>query len=969
MSNASTNPQPSDPNLAKYKDQIEHILRWAEVETWECSLSDRRFKVNPRFFTKYDFTEPKVDHLTLDAWKTMIHPDDLAGVVSSFRELISGEKSVVDAVFRIMLKNGDPVYIHNCGGVVEYSEDRVPLRLAGTIQDVTRLKVVEEAVLRRDRLLEASNESARILLSSSGENFDQAIWKVLDLLGRATEVDRVYIWKNHRGEDNRLYTTQVYEWSLGAEPQQGNEFTVGIAFEEAIPTWEETLTADRCINSLVRNMPQAEQEQLSPQGIVSILVAPIMFEKEFWGFIGFDDCHQERVWSRPEEGILKSAGMLIASAIIREKTARALENERLFFQRIVETSPISIGIIRDGRLLLSNKRFYELSHLKPGDPISTSLVNPTDQFEILKAGHANGIVQNFNIQIRCPDNTIRDMLYTGFRIEYEGRAAILCWLVDITDLKRTEKELMHARDLAESGTQAKSEFLARMSHEIRTPMNAVLGLAYLCLQSDLSPAQRDYLIKIQTSATNLLGIIDDILDFSKIEAGKMKLEQIPFLLAETVREVAILIEQIAKEKGLELVIELQDIENEFLLGDPLRLRQILTNLLNNAVKFTETGSVTIAIQPVTVDPGFVTLRFFVKDTGIGMTQEQIQKLFQSFSQADGSTTRRYGGTGLGLVITKNFIELMGGTIEVESVPNQGTTFQFQLQFPKSGKIVLGERHALLSQKRVLVVDDDHTTLEIISNILQSLDMRVDTVDSGIAAISALTQAVQQGDPYQIMLLDWKMPRMDGLETIRQIRKAQEIVKLPQILMVSAYDRNECLRQASGLELSGFVVKPVTYSSIRDTICNALVSQSPVKPTNEIWDANQEDHVAGARVLLVEDNKINQTVASGLLKLLGVEVTIVDDGQQAVEAVSRQDFDLVLMDVQMPVMDGLTATREIRLLDKPGIDTLPIIAMTANALDVDYQRSLDSGMNDHLTKPIDPDKLRLTLKNWIVPRNK
>ena len=964
MSNASTSPATFDPSLVKYRDQMECVVRWAEIGTWEWSRNTRTFKINPEFFAKHAITNLDPNSLTEEEWAQMIDPQDRDRALAQFVDLIAGKHTIYDEIYRLTTGNGT-ISAHAHGGTVEFTPDGEPLRITGTIQDITTFRAIEEAIIRRDRLLAASNESARILLSAGGNGFDHAVWKVLDLLGHAAEVDRVYIWKNYRGEDGRLYTTQVYEWSLGAEPQQGNELTVGIAFEESIPTWDAILTADRCINSLVRNMPQAEQNQLSPQGIISILVAPIMFENEFWGFIGFDDCHREREWSSPEEGILKTVGMLIASAIVRENTANMLEKERLFFQKTVETSPISIAVVRDAVLLSANNRFLEQSCFKIGDSIFPMFVNADDRKTILETIDAHGIIQDFSLQIYDGGGTIRDTLCTGLQIEYEGHPAVLVWLIDITPIKRTEKELMLARDLAESGTHAKSEFLARMSHEIRTPMNAVLGLAYLCLQTELAPRQHDYLTKIQTAAKNLLGIIDDILDFSKIEAGKMELERIPFNLGEVVREATLVIEHQAKEKGLELIVRLQETDGEFLLGDPLRLRQVLTNLLSNAVKFTEKGAVTITVQAEKVESDCVTQSFCIEDTGIGMTPEQLKGLFQSFTQADGSTTRRFGGTGLGLVITKNLIELMGGSVHVESVSHRGTLFRFRLQFPRLRQMNANDRNALLSKKRVLIVDDDHTALAIIKNIILSFDMRTDVVDSGHAAIEALNNAVKLGDPYHIMLLDWKMPRMDGLETVRRIRTLEEIHSLPQILMVSAYDRSECIRQARGLGLAGFVVKPVTYSAIRDAIFDAFMLRFSPEPADETAHNDGVDHVKGAKILLVEDNKINQMVAAELLKMSAVELTVVDDGQQAVDAVRQQEFSLILMDVQMPVMDGLTATREIRLLDKPGIDKLPIIAMTANAMDADYQRSIEAGMNDHLTKPIDPIKLRLALENWIV----
>jgi len=319
---------------------------------------------------------------------------------------------------------------------------------------------------------------------------------------------------------------------------------------------------------------------------------------------------------------------------------------------------------------------------------------------------------------------------------------------------------------------------------------------------------------------------------------------------------------------------------------------------------------------------------------------------------------------------------MGGTIEVESVLNKGTTFRFQIQFTTVQSASPENRDNTLAKKRVLVVDDDHTALEMIQNIIKSFDMRIDTVDSGIKALTALTQAVKLDDPYHFLLIDWKMPHMDGIETVQRIREIQEFANLPKILMISAYDRNECIRQARSLGLSRFVVKPVSHSALHAALFDTLVAEnvgqsSKEEPVNKQTDVKTDvktdvhDVVQGASVLLVEYNKDNQVVAVELLKMFGTYPTVVDNGQKAVDIVREQDFDMILMDIQMPVMDGLTATREIRRLDKPGIDNLPIIALTAHAMEVDYQRSLDAGMDDHLTKPIDPMKLKRMLKSWIV----
>jgi signal transduction histidine kinase/CheY-like chemotaxis protein len=588
----------------------------------------------------------------------------------------------------------------------------------------------------------------------------------------------------------------------------------------------------------------------------------------------------------------------------------------------------------------------------------------------------------------------------------------LCWEVDISELKKSERAMKIARDIAEDGTRAKGEFLARMSHEIRTPMNAILGMTYLCLQTDLTDQQRDYLQKTQTATMNLLEIIDDILDFSKIEAGKIELESIQFHLSEVLRDIVDVVAIKAKDKGLQLQPNVSERVYDHLIGDPTRLRQILTNLVNNAVKFTEKGSVTVNVDVVFheknkrndnelasnqsgvmnnsgeiksgggegellewdgilhSDSSDVTLLMFeVFDTGIGMTDDQVSNLFKSFTQADGSTTRKYGGTGLGLVIVKNLVELMGGTIGVRSRVGRGSVFWFVLPFMKAAvevdDVIMAE--ANFKGRRILVADDDPVAREHLRMLIVSLSMQVDSVDSGEAAIAALLNATRNNNHYDLTLIDWKMPRLDGIETIKQIRVSPEIVEQPQILMISAYDRGECLRQSRELGVAGFLVKPVTLRAMSEAFTRVFNKETKTteENSNEIEKIKDKRiSIKGKRILLVEDNKINQLVAKEILKSLGVEIEIANNGQEAVEAVQKNEFDLILMDVQMPIMDGLTATKEIRKLDKSGLARVPILAMTANAMDIDYQKSIESGMDDHLTKPIDPTKLKQALETWI-----
>ena len=960
-----------EKQLERLRNRFEGILNWGGLGVWSYDVRSRTFDVDQTIFDKYDL-DIRLP-LTLESVRLSMHPDDGEGYIKTFLNFLQKKGDTIDISYRLRDRSGNWIWFNERGGVTKWDENGVALLAAGTVQNVMSVKEVEQEIQRRDRLLSASNEAARILLEDSGEERDMQIWMVLELLGAATDVDRVYIWKNYYGTDGRHYTTQIYEWSLGADPQQGNEWTVARPVEEAIPTWENIFRSGKCVNNLVRLMPQLEQDQLAPQGIISILVAPIMFKDEFWGFIGFDDCRKERIWSDSEAGILKSAGMIVAAAIMRAETEKRLAAEEALMKQIFETSPVAVAIMTDGVIKRGNQHFFNQFNRNIGDSSLSLYDSPETRQEILRQIDGEGAVFNQEIQLRCGDGRFRDFLLTVLALEYEGRPSQLCWIVDIGELKQIQNDLIVARDLAEAGTRAKSEFLARMSHEIRTPMNAILGMTYLCLQTEVNDQQREYLQKTQTATTNLLGIIDDILDFSKIEAGKVELETIPFHLSNVLQDVVDMIRFKTQDKGLQFISHIDEGVCDDLMGDPLRIRQVLVNITNNAVKFTERGSISITIHNVdddekNADPNRTWLEFAVRDSGIGMTPEQVGRLFQSFSQADGSTTRKYGGTGLGLVISKRFVELMGGRIGVESEPGIGSTFRFCVPFDKYRKLDAARltsmeehREKELKDCRLLLVDDDPGTREVLRDMIRSFSIQLDTVGSGDAAIAALTSATQKETPYDIMLIDWKMPRMDGLETIRRIRQSDNIA-LPRMVMISAYDRNECIRQSKGLGLDGFLVKPVSRRMIWETLL-AVMERRAAMPVET--EKEEKANLQGAKILLVEDNKINQMVASELLKGFGVDLTIAADGRKAVELVAGNDFDLILMDIQMPIMDGLTATKEIRKLHKPGIDRLPILAMTANALDSDYQVCLDVGMNDHLAKPIDASKLRQSLETWIV----
>ncbi|MBY0515038.1 MAG: response regulator [Gemmataceae bacterium] len=710
---------------------------------------------------------------------------------------------------------------------------------------------------------------------------------------------------------------------------------------------------------------------------------------EHAGWVGFIDAvlfyaivqkNRDLVQMARREAALEAARASVAE-LVAERTMELWQSEEQF-RSAFDSAAVGMAMLTtDGRFIRVNRTLCELVGYPPAELLAKTFSDVTHPDD--RTGDAECVARMLSGESPTYEREKRYVHKSGKDVWVQVNVAlvrdaagkphhVVSQILDVSSRKWAEQALRQAREVAEAASRAKSEFLANMSHEIRTPMNGILGMTDLLLDTDLTPDQRESLGLVKSSADALLTVINDILDFSKIEAGKLDIDPVPFSLRDAVGDTLKALAHRAHARGLELACDIRPDVPDLVVGDANRLRQVLTNLAGNAVKFTERGEVVVRAERLPEAGDGVRLRFSVADTGIGIPADKLQSIFDPFTQADGSTTRRYGGTGLGLTICQRLVELMGGRVWAESTPGVGSTFYFEVRVERA-RGSIEQRVVAPADLRglpVLIVDDNTTNRRVLAETVRNWGARPTCAASGPEALAELRAAARTGEPFPLVLLDAMMPDVDGFMVAEQVGKDPAIAGAA-ILMLTSADRQGDAARCRDLGLAAYLVKPVKPTELNKAIAAALpVNPVPVKTgaaaaaTVDTPPPAGEPAAPPVRVLLAEDNAVNQRVVIRLLEKLGHAVVVANDGREALAALARDEFDLVLMDVQMPEMDGLEATRRVRQQEVGTGKRVPIVAMTAHAMKGDRERCLTAGMDDYVSKPVQRAEL-LRVVEWAA----
>ena len=935
-------------DLARKETRWQFALDGAEHGIWDWNLQTNALFLSSRFKAILGFDDDEFVS-SLDEWAALLHPEDKAGVFSALQGHAETGTEMYQSKHRIRCKNGAYKWVQGRGKVTERAADGKALRMIGTYTDINAHQTAEAALRASERRLH-------------------------DIAARVPGV--------------------VFQFRLSAEGKMSMPYA-SETIRQVLEVTPDEVRDDA--SAVFKNVDSAAL----PGHMASILESARTLEAWVHEF-PITLASGERRWIGGESLPVKEAdGAVLWTGFLaditeRKNAAQIIQREKAFVETLLMNLVIPTFVLNpDGTVRIWNRAIEELSG------VAASLVVGTrghrqalfgDDQPTLADVILTGKIPEFADQNMQPQRLeyVKDGLYsenwcapqTGKTVYLAGAAgpiyhadgslaAVVETLHDLTPQKNLQTELVQARDEALSATRAKSTFLANMSHEIRTPMNGVIGMAALLMESDLTVEHRDFVETIRSSGEHLLSIINGILDFSKVEAGKLELETIDFDLWDVLEDVASSLALHSGDKGLDFTCLADPALPALLRGDPGRLRQILINLGGNALKFTAAGEVVIQASLIEQNGAAVTVRFEVRDTGIGVPADCVDELFQAFNQADVSTTRKFGGTGLGLAICKQLAELMGGAIGVVSEPGGGSTFWFTsvLQCQTGSAFGARTRPGDVAGSRILIVDDNATNRRLLQVLLEGWGCRHDVAASGQEALALLKAACARGESYQLALLDTQMPEMDGEELARRIKADVALAGTELVLLTSMGHYGEADR-AGPTDFAARLCKPLRRSALYDCIATVLYRRQATAreadaamPSRRINPKTQH----GCRLLLVEDNAVNQKVALAILGKLGYLVDVAENGAVAIERLATASYDLVLMDCQMPVMDGYEATRMIRDPVSPVCNhAIPIVAMTANAMAGDRQICLAAGMNDHLPKPIDPRALAQMLLKWLPP---